>query len=107
MSNEPRAGRSFTSRLVAFRQCASEAGMETPDILVIGAGIIGCTLARELARISRKVVVLDRRTAGAGASSAAAGLLAPALSTSAVGPFADLCFQSADLYDSWVAELHA
>ena len=79
--------------------------METPDILVIGAGIIGCSLARELARANQRVVVVERGAVGAGASAAAAGLLAPALSASPVGPLADLCFQSAALYESWVEEL--
>jgi glycine oxidase len=81
--------------------------METPDYLVIGGGIIGCTLARELARVSRKVVVLDRGRAGAQASSAAAGLLSATLSAAPVGPLADLCFESAALYESWVSELQA
>ncbi|HMC64236.1 MAG TPA: FAD-dependent oxidoreductase [Gemmataceae bacterium] len=61
------------------------AGMETPDFLVIG-----CTLARELARASQKVVVVERGQIGSGASSSVAGLLAPALSASAVGPLADV-----------------
>jgi glycine oxidase len=79
--------------------------METPDILVIGAGIIGCTLARELARVSRKVNVVDRSRAGSAASSAAAGLLSPALATAPAGPLLDLCYESADLYASWADEL--
>src|SRR5262249_43519033 len=81
--------------------------METADILVIGAGIVGCSLARELARVTRSVLVVERGGIGAGASSAAAGLLAPALSASPVGPLADLCFESAALYAAWVAELKA
>jgi glycine oxidase len=79
--------------------------VETPEILIVGGGIIGCALARELARANQKVLVVERGQVGAGASSAAAGLLAPALSASPVGPLADLCFQSAALYDGWVDEL--
>src|SRR5262245_25896431 len=78
---------------------------EAPDVLIIGAGIIGCTLGRELARAKQRVIVVERGQIGCGASSKAAGLLAPALSASAVGPLADLCFQRADLYGSWVEEL--
>jgi glycine oxidase len=81
--------------------------MEAPDILIIGGGIIGCSLARELARVCGKVVVLERGRAGYAASSAAAGLLAPGLSTAPAGPILDLCHDSAVLYESWVNELRA
>lgn len=81
--------------------------MDTPDILIIGAGIVGCSLARELSRVSKKVVVLDSGRAGAGASSAAAGLLTPSISQSEAGALVDLCFESAVLYQRWIDELHA
>jgi glycine oxidase len=81
--------------------------METPDILVIGGGIIGCSLARELARTSRKVVIVEAGRAGAAASSAAAGLLAPTLATPPPPPLTELCHRSAGLYESWVNELRA
>lgn len=81
--------------------------MLSPDFLIIGAGVIGCSLARELARVSKSVVVLDRGRAGDGASSAAAGLLTPTVSRSEAGALADLCFDSAALYEGWVNELRA
>lgn len=79
--------------------------METPDILIIGGGIIGCTLARELARVCKRVVVVERRRIGSGASSAAAGLLTPAVSTSEAGALIDLCLDSASSYQQWIEEL--
>ncbi len=46
-------------------------------VLVVGGGIIGCACAWELARAGCVVTVVERGQAGAEASSAAAGLLAP------------------------------
>ena len=81
--------------------------MKTPDILVIGGGIIGCSLAWELARAKLKVVVVERGLAGCAASSAAAGLLAPTLAAAPLPALVELCYQSAALYESWVDELRA
>jgi glycine oxidase len=50
----------------------------TPDALVIGGGVIGCAVARELAGTGRRVVLVDRGAIGGEASSAAAGVLAVA-----------------------------
>ncbi len=44
------------------------------DILIIGAGAIGCSIARELARRGEKrVLIVDRAAAGSGSSSKATG----------------------------------
>jgi len=48
----------------------------TPDIVVIGAGLIGLAIALELNDRGAKVTVVDRRQSLAGASTAAAGMLA-------------------------------
>src|SRR5689334_14300699 len=50
-----------------------------PDVLVIGAGIIGCSIAFELAGRGRSVEIVDDRPPGMGATQAAAGMLAPYL----------------------------
>jgi sarcosine oxidase subunit beta len=43
------------------------------DVVVIGAGVVGCSLAFYLARAGRRVVVLDRGLIGQGATAACAG----------------------------------
>ena len=42
------------------------AGDELADVVVVGAGIAGLSVARELARSGRKVAVLERHVVGAG-----------------------------------------
>lgn len=81
--------------------------MSRPDILILGGGIIGLACARELARAGHKVEVLERLEAGAEASVAAAGMLAPLSESPVPGPFLDACRASRDLWISWVPELEA
>ena len=52
------------------------------DVIVVGAGIIGCGIARELARRGARVRVFESRAVGAGATQASAGVLAPYIEAS-------------------------
>ena len=80
----------------------------SPDILVIGAGIVGCAVACELARRGAAVRVLDDRPAGMGATQASAGMLAPFTEAKdRHDPFLDLAARSLDLYDEFVARVAA
>jgi glycine oxidase len=57
-----------------------------PDVLVVGGGVIGCAIARQLAAAGRSVLVVDRGAIGAEATSAAAGVLAVASGEEVEGP---------------------
>ena len=49
----------------------------SPEVIIIGAGVIGCACAFELAAAGARVSVFDTRRVGQGASQASAGVLAP------------------------------
>jgi glycine oxidase len=71
------------------------------DVVVVGGGVIGCAVARELARRGRRVVLLERSVPGREASRVAAGLLSPQSDAGAPGPLVDLCLESRALYADW------
>jgi glycine oxidase len=50
---------------------------ERYDVLVIGAGVVGCSIAYHLARVGLRLAVVEREEIASGASLAAAGMLAP------------------------------
>lgn len=52
--------------------------MRTYDVVIVGGGIIGTSIAFELAAEKLRVIVLDRQEPGREASWAAAGMLSPA-----------------------------
>lgn len=45
------------------------------DILIVGAGINGCAIAREAAKLGRSVAVIDKQTIGSGTSSHSSRLI--------------------------------
>lgn len=68
--------------------------MSHPDLLVIGAGVIGCAVARHAARAGARVTVLERGRPGMEASRAAAGMLSPLAESTGPGPFLSLLLES-------------
>lgn len=78
------------------------------NVIVIGAGVAGLASAWELARRGCDVTVLERDQPGAGASTAAAGMLAP-VAEARFGErhLASLGLESAALWPQFVAELEA
>lgn len=80
-------------------------GSGTPDLVVVGGGLIGCAVAWETARRGLAVTVIERERPGAGASGAAAGMLSPLPETPAADPLHELAEASFDLFADFVAEL--
>jgi glycine oxidase len=74
-------------------------------ILIIGGGVIGCSIAYHLAKKGIKSVIVERNQLGAHASSAAAGMLAAQAEMDALGPFTDLCLTSRAMFPSLQQEL--
>lgn len=76
------------------------------DVVVVGGGIIGCAIARELARRGSRVRLIALEVAG-GATHASAGMLAPYAEAHERGPLFDLALRSLALYDEFVAGVAA
>ena len=77
------------------------------DVIVIGGGVIGCSIAMKLAECGLKVSLIERGQVGCEASRAAAGMLSPHADAFARSPFFDLCLRSRLMYRSFAAHLKA
>src|SRR5574341_1235415 len=78
----------------------------TADVVIIGGGVIGLSIARELAlRGERDVLLVDRGEFGAEASWAAGGILAPQVESESDDQFFRLACASRDLYPAFAAAL--
>ena len=79
---------------------------KTSDVVIIGGGVIGLAIARELSRRGvRDVTLIERAGLGAEASSAAAGMLAPQAEANHADAFFYLTCRSRDMYPGFAAEL--
>ena len=75
------------------------------DVLVVGGGVIGLSIAWELARNGVSVKLLDQGAFGQEASWAGAGILPPGNPDSATHPYDRLRGESCRLWPKWSAEL--
>ncbi|MCU1220627.1 MAG: Glycine oxidase ThiO [Candidatus Angelobacter sp.] len=80
--------------------------MKSWDVIVVGAGIIGVSLALELRERGASLLVLDRAEPGAEASSAAAGMLAPADPETPIA-LRELAKESARMFPAFVKKLES
>ena len=77
--------------------------MDAPsDIIVVGAGIVGCAIAHELASRGASVQIVDDRPIGMGATQASAGVLAPYIEAREGNPLLDLTVRSLHLFDRFI-----
>lgn len=76
-----------------------------PSVIVIGAGVVGCAVAYELATAGARVQVFETRTPGQGATRASAGILAPFIEGHGSELLRQLGKRSLDLYDNFMQRL--
>ena len=89
-------------RVKRGQPAAPERGAE---VVIVGAGIIGCAIAYELSRKGVSCLLLDSRLLGMAATNAAAGILAPLAEFQRPGTLVRLGFDSLLLYPEWVERL--
>src|SRR6478736_3363472 len=77
------------------------------DVIVVGAGIVGCAVACELARRGVSVEIIDERPIAMGATQASAGVLAPYIEAREGSLLLELTTRSLELYDEFVARITA
>src|SRR5678815_1185184 len=76
------------------------------EIIIVGGGVIGLTIARALAlRGVRDVLLVERANLGTEASFAAAGMLVPQAEADTQDDFFNLTCQSRDLYPAFAEAL--
>jgi glycine oxidase len=78
----------------------------SPDALIIGGGVIGCSIAYFLSKASVRVMVVEKEQVGAsGATYASAGLLEPLSDAIQPGPMRELAINSFRMFPSFLQEV--
>lgn len=105
----PTPALTFRSTLYLCARCGIHDGMSTSsDILIVGGGLVGLSVARCCARLGRSVTLLERERVGSRASWAGAGMLTchpwpkPPEGES---DYHDLVLESIKLHEAWAGEL--
>jgi glycine oxidase len=74
-------------------------------VIVIGAGIIGLSIAFNLRKKGFEMVLIDKGKAGMEASYAAAGMLAAQSEFDSYDSFMDICMSSRDMYERYCKDI--
>src|SRR5579884_2961251 len=80
---------------------------QSTDVAIIGGGVIGCSIAYQLSKSGIRASIIEREEIAAEASSAAAGLLAPAGVLTGPRAVADLFLASWSMTPALIEELEA
>ena len=80
--------------------------MATPEVVVIGGGIIGSACAHYLAASGKEVLVIDSDSVAGNSTAAAAGMLAPLAEATSEDPTLALAVRARDMYRELVPELN-
>lgn len=88
-----------------IKRTAKHLGQSTFDVIVIGGGIIGCSIALTLVERGSRVAIIERQFLGSEASSAAIGGLTPQSDEFTRGPLRQFALDSVVAYPGWLAHL--
>ena len=77
------------------------------EILIVGAGVQGCSLAYQLSKRGRRVMVIEKDSIAAGASKAAAGMLGAQSEWEGSDLFQEFALESRELFEGMVPEVEA
>jgi glycine oxidase len=78
---------------------------DSPEVLIAGGGIIGCSIAYHLAKEGAKVTIVERESIGSQASGAATGLLSAMTTADTPDHFFQLEYESRERHREIVPEL--
>jgi len=81
--------------------------MKTYDAVIAGAGIIGASIALELAEAGLRVALFDAREPGREASWASGGMISPAPENAGMIPFMPVSLASVSLYPDFIRRVEA
>src|SRR5215208_4808639 len=93
------------ARLARWRVMLLGLTLMKKDVIIVGGGVIGCSIALRVAQAGLKVAVFERGRVGCEASRAAAGMLSPQVEANGRGPFLELCLRSRSMYRDFAAML--
>jgi glycine oxidase len=79
--------------------------VKAADVIIVGGGVIGASIALELAAQKLAVIILDRQQPGREASWAAAGMLSPGPDSPDALPLVPLAKESMRLYPEFIASI--